>query len=59
MTKTYCDKCERELEFYEQIDINATSRINGRCADMCLCAKCWNDFEKWLNGEEKSSNEKI
>lgn len=52
MTKTYCDKCERELKYPEQIDIRVFSRITGYQMEMCLCAKCWDDFKKWLNGEE-------
>ena len=59
MTKTYCGKCERELKYPEQIDIRVFSRITGYQMEMCLCAKCWDDFKEWLgvgtilrNGEE-------
>lgn len=66
MTKTFCDRCEKELKKGEATwlthkIIYATLRAwgsrrfaNDFCEDKYICPECERDFEQWFkNGRNK------
>lgn len=45
MTKTFCDRCKREITKHA-FHINIDSQVNGD-----LCEGCFTDFGKFMDGE--------
>ena len=52
MTKTYCDRCGKEITQHQDI-VTLTYKLNtsfrvGVIAD--ICKDCWFEFLKWMKG---------